>query len=190
MRSSVEHLTPSPPQARVLNELISAALFTTFACTLSTTLLIIYRLYPIANRDRGINTSAQRFKHIVDILIQSAALYSLAALAYAISSVLPLDNTQNTALVSAQIYSSSLFLFVAVCPKQFSTAWIMLTQGQGVAPTGMVARVTLSKTENSQLPKLTHLSGLEFEGQTTTVDGIGISGGNSHSSVQDVEKSM
>ncbi|PPQ90956.1 hypothetical protein CVT25_015682, partial [Psilocybe cyanescens] len=160
-------------RAQILNEFIAAGMFTTFACTLFTTLLIIYRIYPVTYREGGFSNTTQRFKFILDILIQSAALHSLTSLAYAIASVLPLDNTDNAALLSTQIYSSSLFFFIA-----------------GAAPTVMVARIALSTTENPIVSKLTHISGLEFHGQSTTPDhtqsyhNIGSSG----SFTQDVEK--
>jgi uncharacterized membrane protein len=68
-----------------LNELIVSGYFSTFASTISSTLLIVYRIYNhISKQD---NHYKKRFLHIVDVLVQSAAVYSLALLVSAIAAL-------------------------------------------------------------------------------------------------------
>lgn len=114
VKVSLEHLNPSPSQARTLDNFIALGMFATFLCTLITTVFIIVRIYPVTHGKWATHSTSQRFKHVVDILAQSAALYSLSALACAISSVLPLATIQNTNARAALSYSSPIFFCVAV----------------------------------------------------------------------------
>ena len=59
---SVVKLTPSIPQNINLNDLLASGYFSSFACTISSTLLIVYQIYnSISNQD---NHSNKRFVHI------------------------------------------------------------------------------------------------------------------------------
>ena len=72
-------------QAMILNILYTAGYFSSSSCTISSTLLIVYRIYnSLSNRD---NHSKKRFMHIVDVLVQSAAVYSLTLIFAAITEV-------------------------------------------------------------------------------------------------------
>ena len=70
----------------ILNDLLASGYFSSFCCTISSTLLIVYRIYnSLSNRD---SHSKKRFMHIVDVLVQSAAAYSLVLLLAAIMGVI------------------------------------------------------------------------------------------------------
>ena len=75
-------LAPSLRQGMIMNDLLASGYFSSFACTISATLLTVYRIYDsTSNRD---NHSKKRFIHIVDVLVQSAAAYSLTLMVAAI----------------------------------------------------------------------------------------------------------
>ncbi|PPQ80478.1 hypothetical protein CVT25_001791 [Psilocybe cyanescens] len=170
IEASVEHLNPSRHQARILDSFLFLGMIATFLCTLTTTIIIIRRIYPIAHQEGGLRSSTQRFKHILDIIIQSAALYSVTSLAFAITSVIPVDNTKNLTIAMAQGYSYQIFAFIA-----------------DVSPTLMVARIILSANDDSINHQLTCI---DFQRQPikSVVIHSESSEGNSLAFHQDVEK--
>lgn len=108
-----ENLNPSPSQAHTLKTLTAAAFFITFATTLVTTLLISYRIHSFSRQDDDLpRSSSTRIKHIIEILVQSAALYSMVAIAGAIISIVP-DNGGGS-LLAARSNTYSFYLFTAV----------------------------------------------------------------------------
>ena len=135
----------------------------TLATTLLTTLLISYRVYTVS-RDSLKCGSATRFSQIVELLVQSAALYSVATLAYAIASVIPSRNQSLGPLVGIQ-YTSSFYLFSAVS-RSFVSGSAAQCQDlmQGVAPTIMSIRVAFM-ADKSQGSLASHVSALQFEAQ-------------------------
>ncbi|KAF8188717.1 hypothetical protein BJ912DRAFT_968312 [Pholiota molesta] len=62
-------------------KVVAAAFFTTSATSFVTTVLIAYRIYSTAKHE---GVSGRRFKHIIDIIVQSGAVYSLSLLQLAI----------------------------------------------------------------------------------------------------------
>ena len=63
----------------------SLALFSTFALTMITTSLIVYRIYTISRHNNFPSRTQTTFKGIVDLIVQSSAVYSMILLLYAIS---------------------------------------------------------------------------------------------------------
>jgi len=118
-----------------ITQLTCVALFASFCCTLTTTSLIGYRIYPILKQDH----SRSGFKKILDILIQSAAAYALTSLLQAIF----------IAVVQPSVVVAGLYID------------ILFTVNAGLAPTLVVTRIALmpDKTEVSTTP---HLSVLQF----------------------------
>jgi hypothetical protein len=94
-----------------INDLIFAAFLTTFITSLVTTVLIAYRIYAAAKQ----GLSKRRFRHVVNIVVQSGALYCLAILVSTVAPVLPgqmdLRNTWNVAL---NYYTTALVSLIAV----------------------------------------------------------------------------
>ena len=93
--------------------LLAAQSFITFATTLSATLLIAYRIYS-TSKENMFGTTKRRVRKITEILVESAAIYSLAAVAQALTIVLPGTPNTELALDVASEYTSIIFLFVSV----------------------------------------------------------------------------
>jgi len=93
---SAVKLAPSERQGMIVNSLTASGYFATFFSTTSSTLLIVYRIYhSISQRD---NYSKKRFLHIVDVLVQSAAMYALTLLVVAIVDVIFIASREHTTL--------------------------------------------------------------------------------------------
>ena len=104
-------LTPSIQQEQILDDLLASGYFSSFACTISSTLLIVYRIYnSVSNQG---NHSKKRFMHIVDALVQSATVYSLALLVAAIVLVVLITSGDNYTLplFAVQNYEGTSILF-------------------------------------------------------------------------------
>ncbi|KAF8162114.1 hypothetical protein BJ912DRAFT_1006660, partial [Pholiota molesta] len=130
-----------------LNALLSAAFFITFATTLITTILIAYRIYSVSKQE---GVSARRFKHIIDIVIQSGAMNSLTLLVNAIIVVLP-GSILNTINSAANTYAENIVPYVLA-----------------MSTTIMVARVALLSAETTFPSTVSaHLSGLQFHARST-----------------------
>ena len=97
----------------LLDHLIAVQAFIVFATTLSSTTLIAYRIHVVSTRDIPGN-SKRLLKHILEILVQSAAAYSLVAIAQAISGVVPQPANQGAWWASLALYTSLMFNFVSV----------------------------------------------------------------------------
>ncbi|KDR68633.1 hypothetical protein GALMADRAFT_1038219 [Galerina marginata CBS 339.88] len=136
----------------ILNNLFSAALFTTVSTTLVTTVLIAYRIYSVAHQN-GQDFFKKSFKNILDLLVQSAAAYSILSILYAVCGVTPLKdpNINLPKIFPLEVYMGLLYSFTA-----------------GVSPTIMVARIVLAKTANDESVTAAHISGLQFHGRTTS----------------------
>ncbi|KAF8886624.1 hypothetical protein CPB84DRAFT_1964531 [Gymnopilus junonius] len=135
--------------AIILNRLIAAGLFLTLGTSVITTLLISYRIYSVAGSKDAFPGSRRRFKHIVEILVESAAAYSAATIMLAIVSVLPQTSSAFAPLLGAQDMISVLYIFTAGC-----------------APTVMVARVALAD-KNTDVP--VHISAIQFQTKSTAL---------------------
>ena len=99
-----------------MNDFIASGYFLSFACTISTTLIIVYRIYnSISNQEHH---SKKRFIHIVDVLVQSAAVYSLTLMVAAIVAVV-LATARDIATVSMYAVlnyeGTAILAFVSVC---------------------------------------------------------------------------
>ncbi|PPQ73194.1 hypothetical protein CVT26_014799 [Gymnopilus dilepis] len=156
-------LHPTAKQGALLNNLIAASFFITCATTLITTILISYRIYSMSRSILPKN-SRMRFDHIVDILIQSAAVYTLSAIAFAIPAIFPDSDSNLTGLQAARMYRWTIFNFTA-----------------GAAPTIMVARVILSPPPKAGVSTVSNLSTIQFHDQST-FEGAG------HSEQEDIEQ--
>ncbi|PPR01560.1 LOW QUALITY PROTEIN: hypothetical protein CVT26_013344 [Gymnopilus dilepis] len=154
----VDRVEPTPSQSNVINRLIAAQAFVTFATTFSSTSLIAYRIYSTTRHEISGN-SKQLLMNILEILVQSAAAYSLLAIAYAISGVIPQTPSNVVSWNAAAAYANVLFTSVS-----------------GLAPTVLVARVAILDENDiyaSTAPTLgapSGLSGLRFHVRTTRDD--------------------
>jgi hypothetical protein len=62
-----------------------------------------------------VTSSKRTFKHVLDILIQSAAVYSLATILYASTVFLPFDINKLAQFFALQYFTPTVFSFIAVC---------------------------------------------------------------------------
>ncbi|KAF8878370.1 hypothetical protein CPB84DRAFT_1751914 [Gymnopilus junonius] len=131
-------LNPSPAQRKVLDTLLVSSFAVNFFTTLVTTLLISYRIRSGFMRSMS-RKSMVRFKHIVDILIQSAVIYTLSALALAISLMLTAGKTSHYVLLLSSKFMTTFFSFIATAFGYGS----QLNHFQAITPTVMAARVAL-----------------------------------------------
>ncbi|KAF8869918.1 hypothetical protein CPB84DRAFT_1855922 [Gymnopilus junonius] len=81
--AAVEDFNPSSSQGDILNKLLGSSLFVTFATTLVSTTLIAYRIHSVS-KENVIQGTRRRVNHVIEILVQSAAVYSLASFAIAL----------------------------------------------------------------------------------------------------------
>ena len=110
----LEHLNSSEYQYYFLDELVAAQTFITFATTITSSLLISYRIYTLGGYTENIpkKTNSRRLcKQVVEVLLQSSAAYSLVALVDGILLVLPSDSYS---LIATQSYTDHLFVFISV----------------------------------------------------------------------------
>ena len=108
-------LAPSERQAMILNSLMTSGYFATFFSTISSTLLIVYRIYHSLSQQE--NYSKEIFLHIVDALVQSAAMYALVLLLSAIVNIVFIASGKNTTLPMFAVTcygSGAIVYFVSV----------------------------------------------------------------------------
>jgi hypothetical protein len=105
---------PSDRQAIIMDSLMASGYFATFFSTISSTLLIVYRIYhSLSQQD---NYSKRRFLHIVDVLIQSASIYVLALLVVAIDDIAFIVSGQHFTLPMFAVtnYGGAIAIFASV----------------------------------------------------------------------------
>ncbi|PPQ78255.1 hypothetical protein CVT25_011714 [Psilocybe cyanescens] len=133
----------TPSQSMLPNNVQSAGYFLSAATSLTATVLIGSRVKAVTNE--GTSEASGQFKNILEIMIQSVAIYSLAIIMQAISVVIPNDGT-TPQLTALQNYSSAI-----------------LTPVAGIAPTIMVARVCLAADTSVIWSKSRKLTSLRFQ---------------------------
>lgn len=99
--------------ARLSNNIASALAFMSLGTTVTSTMLIGYRINS-ASRLNGAR-SERVFNHVVVMIIESAALYSLVLLFYAIIIAIPSLNNLKSPLSQIGTYASTALVAVAVC---------------------------------------------------------------------------
>jgi hypothetical protein len=109
-----------PALAATLNVVLAAVFFISSGTTLVTTVLIAYRICSVA---RKAGTSGRRFKHVVDIVVQSGAVYALSQLAAALGCVVPGATTFDKSVIAFQDYTQVLNFAIAVCGV--SVGWLL-----------------------------------------------------------------
>ena len=158
----IANFEPADNVAQTINWLITGALFSTVATTLLSTLIITYRIHSVTSKNVVLRGSS-RYTHILDLLVQSSALYVFGSLLLAIPLVLPLTTRNEVGVLSAQYYTGSIFPFTAVSDFLMNYLIIGLTMFKGVAPTLMVARLALGKSHNAETSTRSgHVSEIQF----------------------------
>lgn len=89
MKIAADHSNPSIYRSGTgLKTQTTLAIFSAFALTLITTLLILYRIITVTRQTNLPKRGQNTYKNIVDMIIQSSALYSAVLLVWAISWVI------------------------------------------------------------------------------------------------------
>ncbi|KDR81202.1 hypothetical protein GALMADRAFT_136239 [Galerina marginata CBS 339.88] len=141
-------------ELRQLNALEASLFFVSFSATLAATILIAYRIYSVAREGSRVHSRSLwgRFGHVVEIVIQSAATYSLALLLQAMIGVVP-HNANSLWWFGLSDYGGALACTLA-----------------GLAPTVMVARVYVATGDKNHLAATQHLSEIQFQARSITHD--------------------
>ncbi|KAF4610637.1 hypothetical protein D9613_007330 [Agrocybe pediades] len=128
----------------VLVNALSAALFFTSALTsLVSSLLIAYRIYAVSQLTPGGASSKRRFMNVIDIVVQSSAIYTLSVLAIGIYNAIPFP-----ASTSAEVAVDMVVDYVG------SPALVLI----GMMPTLMVMRVAMSSSGDDSTTTTTVLA--------------------------------
>ena len=98
--------------AAIINRLTSAALFTTLAVTLWATLLIAYRIYSGSNLI--LNRKRPRFYNVVEMIIQTSFIYSLALVPCALLPEVPKKLLNLYTLIAAENYLNAILCAITV----------------------------------------------------------------------------
>ena len=99
-------------KAEINNHMIGAGFFITLAVTIWTTILIAYRIYYTYNLIP--NQKRSRFYNILEIVIESSLLYSLALLSAALINVIPIKQSNFAAVDNAANYLNAILPGVTV----------------------------------------------------------------------------
>lgn len=103
----------SQSQATLSNAIQSAQIFMSLSTTVITTALIAYRIRSTLKLSR---TSAKGFfSHVVEIIVESAAVYSIVVLVYAIITVVVQYPQVGSFVAIAGAYLQSIITIVGVC---------------------------------------------------------------------------
>ncbi|KAF9474051.1 hypothetical protein BDN70DRAFT_936945 [Pholiota conissans] len=138
-------LPPSAVSLRVqMGNIASAGVLMSACTTIITTALITSRIHSFLKHQ---DISSRKFWHIIDIVVQSGAVYSLSVVFYGAANI-----------VQSKILNVRTFIFVL---------WINFAVPlAGMSTTLMVARVaTLSDDTNISTPL--HLTGIQFKAHST-----------------------
>lgn len=110
---AAENLNPSPSQGNAIQILVATSFFITFATTLASTTFIAYRIHALSRH--GVQRSTRkRVKYIIEMLVQSAAAYSMTSFGYAVLTVLPETVNNYVVINAANLYLSAFYFFIAV----------------------------------------------------------------------------
>lgn len=99
----------------ISNKLLCASAFLTFATTLITTLLIVFRILSVSQSKENVVRRKRPFMYIVHVLTESAAIYAATALVYAISQLLVGRPVIQQSWFAMLEYTTALFSAVSVC---------------------------------------------------------------------------
>ncbi|PPQ73662.1 hypothetical protein CVT25_007071, partial [Psilocybe cyanescens] len=157
--------TTSEANVILYNNISNALVFVSLGTTVITTFLIGYRIHSVARLDGS--PSKRLFNHIVIMIVESAAAYSLALLLEVIFSFVPSTPVPGSTMREAGYYIQSVLIIV---PKQ------------GIAPTILVARIATNDNHTVASSTTTHISGVQFVSQQGSRSGrsANATGGHIH----------
>ena len=117
------HIIPSSKLTdNTNNHLCSAGQFLTLAVTLWTTFLIVYRIHFTSKHD-VLNRGQPRFYKVLEIILQSAAIYSVALVVNALQQAIPRDQSNVWPLLTLDNYAGSILHTTTVCQTKYYTVF-------------------------------------------------------------------
>ncbi|KAF8901497.1 hypothetical protein CPB84DRAFT_1962005 [Gymnopilus junonius] len=140
-------------QTHAAHNLLGSAIFVTFLTTLVSTVLIAYRVNALAKEEVSRGTRAL-IKHVLEILLQSAAAYCLVSLAAAISVTLATIVNDSLTMHTAVLYANQEYVI---------NLWAFTA---GIAPTIMVARIVIGPERDVVNSSTANMSGMQFHTHT------------------------
>ncbi|PPQ82850.1 hypothetical protein CVT25_009221 [Psilocybe cyanescens] len=141
-------ITSNTKDIIVSNLISSAVTLVSLVTTIITTLLIGYKIHSSSRFDKS--PSKRLFNHVVVLVTESAAAYSLILLFEAIFTIDTSFSVVGSPYLLVQYYLEVVTIFVAK---------------QGMAPTVLVARIVLRNPNSTAASTITHVSGLQFGSQ-------------------------
>ncbi|PPQ83551.1 hypothetical protein CVT25_006865, partial [Psilocybe cyanescens] len=138
----------SDANANLGNNIISALTLVSLGTTMITTFIIGYRIHSVSQMHGS--PSRNLFNHIVTMIIESAAVYSLVLLLESIMIFVPSTDVPGSLLSEAQYYLETILTVIS---------------NQGMAPTILVARIATNNNPTVASSTITHISGLQFGSQ-------------------------
>ncbi|KAF9476262.1 hypothetical protein BDN70DRAFT_897467 [Pholiota conissans] len=134
----------APSLQPILNKVVAAGILLSGCTTIITTVLIIYRIHSFS---RHYEISSIKFRHIIDIVVQSGAVYAISLLIFGVSGML---SGQRIVNLKVPTYNLDLWTTTLVLPIA------------GISTTVMVARVsTLSENTTRLSQESKHPTKLE-----------------------------
>ena len=100
------------------NRLVAAGEFTTLAVTLLATFLIAYRICSTSKRN-ALSRRKPRFHKTLEIILQSAAIHSLALVTSALLSAIPQTQSNNWPIFNAGNYAGIVLHSTTVCQSKY-----------------------------------------------------------------------
>ena len=124
-----EGSTHSNRLKHIVNGLFSAAFLTTFLTTLLTTLLIIYRIHSVSRQSDALSQPSSRsFRHVLNLVLQSSAVYCIPVLFTAILQVIPQNDSNVWTLFCIESYLGSVFsLSVSANDYDYDTFSVLIS---------------------------------------------------------------
>ncbi|PPQ83556.1 LOW QUALITY PROTEIN: hypothetical protein CVT25_006792 [Psilocybe cyanescens] len=138
----------SDANANLGDNIISALTLVSLGTTMITTFIIGYRIHSVSQMHGS--PSRKLFNHIVTMIIESAAVYSLVLLLESIMIFVPSTDVPGSLLSEAQYYLETILTVIS---------------NQGMAPTILVARIATNNNPTVVSSTITHISGLQFGSQ-------------------------
>ena len=99
----------------ISNDILASGYFSSVSSTISSTALIVFRIYNSVSNQDGL--SKKQFMHIADVLVQSAAAYALTLLVTAITGVVEITSGDKTTLSEYAVINYegvAIFVFASV----------------------------------------------------------------------------
>lgn len=134
----------------IVIDIYAVAVFLSFGTTSLTTFLMVYRMRSMW-RDDPESSMKTRLYGVVELLVQSSAVYAIISFLYAISNIMVPVRPDQVSWFAMQEYTSTLFTTLSVCVfrKTGTHHCANVCLLKGMVPTIMVARIAITSFPSS-----------------------------------------